>query len=64
MVKLEVVNGRVAFLYKTSSGARTYQTSADKAIEMIENGTLCESDVADYGICVDRKYYFKGEVVE
>lgn len=60
--KLKTVNGKVAFLLKTGKDFVKNQMAVASAQHIIDTGEVKKSDVEDYPINVDDKWYFAGEV--
>lgn len=59
--KLENKNGKVTFLLKSGKDYVRNEMSISAAQHIIHTGKITESDREDYPICVDNKWYFKGE---
>ncbi len=57
-------NGRVNSLLRTGKDFSKNDLSVSAAQHIIDNGTLVESDMPDYPICVDNQWYFEGEAIE
>lgn len=56
--------GRTQFLFNTGKSFVKGSLSTKEAELIIKAGKLVESNNADYPICVDNKWYFKGTVTE
>lgn len=62
-IKLKNNNGKVAFLLRTGKDLVRNTMAVASAQHIIDNGTLKKSDVKDFPINVDNKWYFEGEPV-
>lgn len=60
--KLKTVNGKVDFLLKTGKDFVKNRMVVASAQHIIDTGTMQKSDIEDYPINVDDKWYFAGEV--
>lgn len=60
--KLKNVNGKVSFLLRAGKDMVRNQMSMASAQHLLSNGKVTKSNIKDYSICVDDKWYFEGEV--
>lgn len=60
--KLKTANGKVEFLLKTGKDLVKNQMAVASAQHIIDTGTMKKSNVEDYPINIDDKWYFAGEI--
>lgn len=60
--KLKTANGKVEFLLKTGKDLVKNQMAVASAQHIIDTGTMKKSDIEDYPINIDDKWYFAGEI--
>lgn len=63
MFKLKNDNGRVDCLLRTGKDLVKNNLSISAAQHIIDSGKQTVSDIADYPISIDGKWYFKGEEI-
>lgn len=62
--KLKNVNGKVSFLFRAGKDMVRNQMAIASAQHILSTGKITKSDIKDYPICVDDKWYFEGEIVK
>lgn len=55
-------SGKVRFLLKTGKDLVANSMDEAGAKEIVDNGEVTLSDIPDYPICVDNKWYFEGAI--
>lgn len=61
---LNNVNGKVSFLLRAGKDLVRNQMAIASAQHIIDTGKVTKSDIKDYPICVDEKWYFEGELMK
>lgn len=62
--KLKIVNGKVSFLLRTGKDMVRNQMAPASAQHIINNGKIKKSNIKDYSINIDDKWYFEGKIEE
>ena len=55
-------SGKVRFLLKTGKDLVANSMDEAGAKEIVDNGEVTLSNIPDYPICVDNKWYFEGAI--
>lgn len=62
--KLKSKNGKTKCLLKAGKDFVTTVMETSEVEKIIKTGTLTQSAKADYQICVNKVWYFEGEIVK
>lgn len=64
MYKLKIVNNRVNALYRAGKDLVKTSIPASQAALTMDTGSITDSDIPGYPICVENKWYFEGEKIK